>query len=94
MSGYFLLYKSFGSTLFNSKSKTTRIFAGHGDADPLISIDLASSSIDKLQSLGVSGRFFPILTISVDFKTYHGMKHSVCQQELQDLANFIATTMK
>lgn len=58
----------------------TPIFFGHGSADPLIPLPVANATNHILQELGCK---------SVEFKTYPGMQHSACAEELQDLKRFL-----
>ncbi|XP_045883380.1 acyl-protein thioesterase 1 isoform X2 [Meles meles] len=53
----------------------------HGDCDPLVPLMLASLTAEKLKTLVNPANF--------TFKTYEGMMHSSCQQEMMDIKQFI-----
>ena len=59
-------------------SQATPIFLGHGRHDDVIALTRAQASRDALQSLGYS----------VDWHEYP-MAHSVCPQEIEDLAQWL-----
>lgn len=54
------------------------IFMAHGDADPILTIDIGEASKQHLQHLG----------LSVDWHTYP-MGHTLCPQEIQDISTWI-----
>lgn len=60
------------------------IFLGHGSADPLVPAFAASATLAALEGQGYAG---------AKLKVYPGMQHSTCQQELDDLRAFLATTL-
>lgn len=55
------------------------VFVGHGDADPVVDYAYAGETEAALRKHGVP----------VTFRTYRGMAHAVCPQELADLRAFI-----
>ncbi|OQR73354.1 acyl-protein thioesterase 1-like [Tropilaelaps mercedesae] len=60
-------------------NRDTHIYIGHGDCDDLIYLRWGLMSSEHLQ------KFNP----NVVFKTYSGMGHSSCSDEMIDMANFI-----
>ena len=56
----------------------TAIFMAHGTQDPVVAIDRAKASAEQLNALG-----YPL-----QWKTY-GMPHSVCLEEIRDIAGFL-----
>ena len=59
-------------------NQQTPIFLAHGSMDPVVTINRAEASRDKLQSLGYQ----------VSWHTYP-MPHSVCAQEVFDIASYL-----
>lgn len=59
-------------------NQQTPIFLAHGSMDSVVTINRAEASRDKLQSLGYQ----------VSWHTYP-MPHSVCAQEVFDIANYL-----
>lgn len=59
-------------------NQQTPIFLAHGSMDPVVTINRAEASRDKLQSLGYQ----------VSWHTYP-MPHSVCAQEVFDITNYL-----
>ncbi|KAM9198397.1 acyl-protein thioesterase 1 isoform 2-T2 [Dugong dugon] len=53
----------------------------HGDFDPLVPLMFGSLTVEKLKTL--------VNPANVTFKTYEGMMHSSCQQEMMDVKQFI-----
>ena len=63
-----------------SKEKSgVKVFQAHGTADAVLRFDYGTSSSEKLKSLGMH----------VQFKSYGGMAHSACAEELDDLKDFL-----
>ncbi|KAI8074512.1 Phospholipase/carboxylesterase/thioesterase [Gongronella butleri] len=60
-------------------NKSTPILMCHGDADDVVKYQFGKESAERLTSYGYK----------VDFKTYPGMPHSACPEELQAIAAFI-----
>lgn len=58
------------------------IFMGHGNSDPLISIERAMTSRDLLRKIGAQ----------VDWHEYD-MQHSVCAEELEDLSRWLISRL-
>ncbi|MGZ5104938.1 MAG: alpha/beta hydrolase [Usitatibacter sp.] len=63
----------------SAANKSTPIFMGHGTQDPVIPIQLAQRSQEALRMRGYD----------LEWHTYP-MPHSVCAEEVQDLAAFLA----
>lgn len=59
-------------------NQQTPIFLAHGSMDPVVTINRAEASRDRLQSLGYQ----------VSWHTYP-MPHSVCAQEVFDIASYL-----
>ena len=60
-------------------SASVPIFLAHGSIDPVISIDLAKQSREQLQQQG----------LEVEWHEYDGMPHSVSEQELFHIAEWL-----
>ncbi|CCU82721.1 acyl-protein thioesterase 1 [Blumeria hordei DH14] len=60
-------------------TKDTRIFMGHGDADPLVKPEWGRMSESFLSNMG----------FNVDLKMYPGLAHSADPQEINDLEGFL-----
>lgn len=61
----------------------TPVFMAHGDADNIVQYQYGQASFEELKGAGAQ----------VEFKTYHGMGHSACPQELADLARFLQSVL-
>ena|SRR5690554_160213 len=59
-------------------NKSTPIFLAHGTMDPVVQFERAQATLEALQKMGYDVRF----------KTYP-MPHSVCLEEIQDIAAFL-----
>ncbi|KAI9348935.1 Phospholipase/carboxylesterase/thioesterase [Zopfochytrium polystomum] len=69
-----------GETLLTSTANaSTPFLVGHGDVDPMVKLSRAESAVARLRALGRN----------VEFKTYHGLGHSSCDQEALDVARFL-----
>ncbi|GAB0134212.1 hypothetical protein EsDP_00002593 [Epichloe bromicola] len=80
LSSWLLLNQTFKEHVpEGNANKATPIFMGHGDRDPLVLYDLAKDSEKALKNMGYD----------VTFKTYRGMQHSACLDELNDVEAFI-----
>ena len=62
----------------HAANQSTPIFLAHGTMDPVVQFERAQASLELLQKLGYDVRF----------KTYP-MPHSVCLEEIQDIAAFL-----
>jgi len=56
----------------------------HGTADPMVSLDAAKRTRDALEELGLQ---------RVELREYHGMAHAVCEEELDDVADWLRATL-
>ncbi|CAL8469253.1 g8794 [Coccomyxa elongata] len=75
------LEPSFNKQFATESCKAVRTFLGHGTADALLPLPLAQSTAALLREKGLR---------QVDFKTYNGMQHSTCAEELSDIRNFLS----
>ena len=66
-------------------AKDLPVFLAHGTADMVLQYQYGVMSSELMtDTLGMT---------KVDFQTYQGMGHSACQEELQQLAKFIANVL-
>lgn len=79
LSGYLPLREAPG--VVSKANAKTPVFMGHGNADQTVDYHFGLNSSEALKS---------IHQVSVEFKTYNGMGHSSCPQELQDVTAFLA----
>jgi len=77
LSGYLPLAERF-LTERHPANQATPIFLAHGTYDPMVALERAQDTRDTLQQQGYA----------VNWKTYP-MPHSVCPQEVQDIAHFL-----
>jgi len=82
LSGYLPLIEHSG-TERDPANHDTPIFLAHGNADPVVALERAEASRDCLQALGYQ----------VAWHTYP-MPHSVCQQEIADIAAFLHKVLR
>jgi len=75
------LQASFPQGPISGINRDISILQCHGDCDPLVPLMFASLTAEKLKTL--------VNPANVTFKTYEGMKHSSCQQEMMDIKQFI-----
>ncbi|XP_065061795.1 acyl-protein thioesterase 1-like [Rhopilema esculentum] len=61
------------------KNQSTPIFQGHGDHDPVVPYQFGKMTHEYLKKMNPS----PV------FKTYRGVSHSSCEQEMGDVKDFI-----
>ncbi|KFH42142.1 Acyl-protein thioesterase-like protein [Hapsidospora chrysogenum ATCC 11550] len=84
LSSWLLLHQSFRDHVpAQDLNKATPILMGHGDQDPLVRHPLAKSSEAALKGMGYD----------VTFKTYRGMEHSACLEELDDVEEFLSSRL-
>ena len=81
LSGYLPL-ADLAATERNPANASTPIFLAHGLYDPVVTIDRAQASLDRLKALGYQ----------VEWHTYP-MPHSVCPQEIQDISAFLSKVL-
>ncbi|KAK4232365.1 Phospholipase/carboxylesterase/thioesterase [Podospora fimiseda] len=80
LSSYLLLSLKFADLVPKpTPNQDTPIFLGHGDSDQVVNYELGKKSYDLLKGLG----------FKATFKTYPGMGHSACLEELDDIENFL-----
>lgn len=77
LSGYIPVPCDDGST-YSSANKTMPILVAHGTRDQVVPPILADQALEHLKEQG----------FSCSYKTY-GMEHSVCPEEIDDIATFI-----
>ncbi|CAN0021528.1 unnamed protein product [Lampetra planeri] len=75
------LHKSFPAAAANSANRETSFLQCHGEQDPLV--PAAFGSLTSQQLRGMMG------SSNVDFKTYPGVPHSSCPEEMRDIKQFI-----
>lgn len=69
------------STIVSIHNKQTPVLMCHGDCDAVVSYDYGRMSASELRKAGAS----------VDFKSYKGMAHSACGDELHDIGQFLSS---
>ncbi|KAI9768972.1 MAG: hypothetical protein M1840_004568 [Geoglossum simile] len=79
LSGYLPLRYKIRDMVRNNPNKDTKIFIGHGEADPLVKYEWAVKTKEKLKELGYT----------VSFNGYPGLEHSASPQEMDDVENFL-----
>uniref|UniRef100_A0A8C5PC67 Acyl-protein thioesterase 1 n=1 Tax=Leptobrachium leishanense TaxID=445787 RepID=A0A8C5PC67_9ANUR len=75
------LRSSFPQAAMNSANKDAHVLQCHGESDPLVPLMFGSLTSQKLKTL--------INPVHVNFKTYSGLTHSSCTQEMSDIKQFI-----
>jgi predicted esterase len=83
LSGFFNMRQGITSRLKDA-NKSTDIFHGHGDMDPMIRVDLAKSAAKYFKEQGFA---------NYNLKIYPGMGHSTCEEELTDIADFLIKSL-
>ncbi|XP_006874612.1 PREDICTED: acyl-protein thioesterase 1-like isoform X2 [Chrysochloris asiatica] len=78
-----IIFRGFsqGGGPINGVNKDISILQCHGDCDPLVPLMFGSLTVEKLKTL--------VNPVNVTFKTYEGMMHSSCKQEMMDVKQFI-----
>jgi lysophospholipase-2 len=85
MSTYLALRDDFPDAM-SPNAKDLPVFLAHGTADQVLQYQYGVASHEHMtEKLGMT---------AVSFQTYQGMGHSACQEELQQLANFIANVLE
>ncbi|KAI5467883.1 acyl-protein thioesterase 1 [Mariannaea sp. PMI_226] len=80
LSAWLTLSQSFASMVSpTDANRQTPVIMYHGDMDPVVPTNLGRMSKDKLTELGYD----------VTWKTYTGMEHSACLEELDDVEAFL-----
>ncbi|XP_045705321.1 acyl-protein thioesterase 1 isoform X1 [Phyllostomus hastatus] len=75
------LRASFPQGPISGVNRDISILQCHGDCDPLVPLMFGSLTVEKLKTL--------VNSANVTFKTYEGLMHSSCQQEMMDIKHFI-----
>ncbi|XP_035751748.1 acyl-protein thioesterase 1 isoform X1 [Egretta garzetta] len=75
------LRASFPQGPISGVNKEIAVLQCHGDCDPLVPLMFGSLTVEKLKSM--------INPANVTFRTYSGMMHSSCIEEMMDVKQFI-----
>ncbi|XP_070708958.1 acyl-protein thioesterase 1-like isoform X2 [Pempheris klunzingeri] len=75
------LRKSFPQASANSANKDMHVLQCHGDSDPLVPYIFGHQTAERMKSL--------VNPANVTFKTYRGLPHSACPEEMVDIKRFI-----
>ncbi|KAK2117178.1 acyl-protein thioesterase [Saguinus oedipus] len=75
------LQASFPQGPISGANRDIYILQCHGDCDSLVPVTFGSLTVEKLKTL--------VNPANVTFKTYEGVMHSSCQQEMMDVKQFI-----
>ncbi|XP_074790699.1 acyl-protein thioesterase 2 isoform X1 [Natator depressus] len=75
------LHKAFPQAACNGMNKDIAILQCHGEMDPMIPVRFGALTAEKLKSV--------VTPTKVQFKTYPGMMHSSCPQEMMAVKEFI-----
>ncbi|CAG10223.1 unnamed protein product, partial [Tetraodon nigroviridis] len=75
------LRKSFPQASANSANKDLHVLQCHGDADPIVPFVFGTQTAEKMKSL--------VNPSHMSFKTYRGLCHSACPEEMVDIKRFI-----
>jgi len=80
MSGYLPRFHRFSSTVLHASNAKTPTLIAHGTSDPIVHVRAAEKTKEVLAAS----------CIPFEFKLYDGMPHSACDQEIQDVMDFIS----
>ncbi|NXH95236.1 LYPA2 thioesterase, partial [Pachycephala philippinensis] len=75
------LHKAFPQAANNGVNKDIAILQCHGEMDPMIPVRFGALTAEKLKSV--------VTPAKVQFKTYPGVMHSSCPQEMMAVKEFI-----
>ncbi|XP_056438198.1 acyl-protein thioesterase 2 [Gadus macrocephalus] len=75
------LHKTFPQAASGSGNKNTPILQCHGEMDPMIPVQFGALTFEKLKSI--------VSHDKISFKTYPGLLHSSCPQEMAAVKEFI-----
>nr|CAJ81346.1 lysophospholipase I [Xenopus tropicalis] len=75
------LRSSFPQAAANSANKDVAVLQCHGESDPLVPLMFGTLTSEKLKTI--------ISPANINFKTYSGLMHSSCNQEMTDIKQFI-----
>ncbi|GMH33009.1 hypothetical protein BSKO_00843 [Bryopsis sp. KO-2023] len=70
--------------LVSSENAATPVLLCHGDMDQVLAYENGKDSFELLKGTGVQA----------DFKTYRGMQHSACPEELEEVKQFFTKVLK
>uniref|UniRef100_A0A3P9HKD9 Acyl-protein thioesterase 1 n=1 Tax=Oryzias latipes TaxID=8090 RepID=A0A3P9HKD9_ORYLA len=76
-----IILGGFSQAATNSANKDMHVLQCHGDADPLVPLMFGTQTAEKMKSL--------INPANMAFKTYRGLPHSTCPEEMVDVKRFI-----
>uniref|UniRef100_A0A3B5LMD4 Acyl-protein thioesterase 1 n=1 Tax=Xiphophorus couchianus TaxID=32473 RepID=A0A3B5LMD4_9TELE len=76
-----ILLGGFSQAAANSANKDMHLLQCHGDSDPLVPFMFGTQTVEKMKIL--------INPANVTFKSYHGLPHSACPEEMIDVKRFI-----
>uniref|UniRef100_UPI003AAA4B8E acyl-protein thioesterase 1 isoform X4 n=1 Tax=Centroberyx gerrardi TaxID=166262 RepID=UPI003AAA4B8E len=76
-----IMLGGFSQASANSVNKDMHVLQCHGDADPLVPFIFGSQTAEMVKSL--------INPANITFKTYRGLPHSACPEEMVDIKRFI-----
>ncbi|XP_071381840.1 acyl-protein thioesterase 1 isoform X4 [Centroberyx affinis] len=76
-----IMLGGFSQASANSVNKDMHVLQCHGDADPLVPFIFGSQTAERVKSL--------INPANITFKTYRGLPHSACPEEMVDIKRFI-----
>uniref|UniRef100_A0A3Q3NAC8 Acyl-protein thioesterase 1 n=1 Tax=Labrus bergylta TaxID=56723 RepID=A0A3Q3NAC8_9LABR len=76
-----IMLGGFSQASANSANKDMHVLQCHGDADPLVPFIFGSQTAEKMKSL--------INPANITFKSYRGLPHSACPEEMVDVKRFI-----
>jgi lysophospholipase II len=62
------------------ETKNVPLLMCHGEIDPVVRFSWGQLSKQKLEASGVS---------DLEFRTYPGMEHSACMEEIQDIKRWL-----
>ncbi|XP_009947614.1 PREDICTED: acyl-protein thioesterase 2-like [Leptosomus discolor] len=79
--GALSLYTAFPQAANNGVNKDIAILQCHGEMDPMIPVRFGALTAEKLKSV--------VTPTKVQFKTYPGVMHSSCPQEMMAVKEFI-----
>lgn len=80
LSSYLALSRKFKDIVPKENlNKETPVFMAHGDADPVVLCAIGQLSYEMLKELGYA----------VEMKTYRGMGHAACPEELDEVEAFL-----
>uniref|UniRef100_A0A3Q0SHA9 Acyl-protein thioesterase 1 n=1 Tax=Amphilophus citrinellus TaxID=61819 RepID=A0A3Q0SHA9_AMPCI len=76
-----IILGGFSQAAANSPNKDMHVLQCHGDSDPLVPFIFGSQTAEKMKTL--------INPANITFKSYRGLPHSACPEEMVDIKRFI-----